>query len=62
MTATETKGLSALAKRRLLKLAERLRTVPNKEFNINHWKKSNCQTTACAVVWHALFHRLGKQG
>lgn len=34
---------------RLLKLADHLETVSKRVFNLQSWKQSNCQTTACAV-------------
>jgi hypothetical protein len=64
------KATTEVGNRRLLKLAEFLRTVPRKKFDYRSWvgadwegkQDLSCGTTACALGWAATmpsFRRLG---
>ncbi len=41
-------------KKILEQIVKDVRATPDSEFDMNHWKKANCQTTGCAVGNHVI--------
>ena len=49
-------------KRRLLKLVDKLKTVPQEQFNMDVWRSTICGTVSCACGWACEIPEFKKRG